>query len=114
MFISRIAIFYQNSFSGSLSPAGYLQQGTLPDSIFADDFESGDLSMWSTSATDASGTLKSQQRYLPFGQVRTDTNAPNTLLSPHPRPSPINGRGEKRKWPETSGRLPARSEALAE
>ena len=52
----RIAVYYQNTYSGNLSPAGYLQKGTLPDSIFSDDFDSGNLSKWS-SATIDSGNL---------------------------------------------------------
>ena len=52
----RIAVYYQNTYSGNLSPVGYLQKSTLPDSIFSDDFESGNLSKWSSSVTD-SGNL---------------------------------------------------------
>ena len=54
--VGRIAVYYQNSYSGNLNPAGYLQKGALPDSIFSDDFESGDLSKWSSSLTN-SGNL---------------------------------------------------------
>ena len=52
----RIAVYYQNTYSGNLSPAGYVQKGTLPDSIFSDDFEGGNLLKWSSSLTD-SGNL---------------------------------------------------------
>ena len=47
----RIAVYYQSSFSGNFTP-GYLQKGSLADIILQDGFESGDLSKWSSSATD--------------------------------------------------------------
>jgi RHS repeat-associated protein len=43
----RIAVYYQNTFTGSFTPQ-YLQKGNTADSIFQDDLESGDLSAWST------------------------------------------------------------------
>ncbi len=46
----RVAVYYQNSFNGGAFPSGYyLQKQDLPDSIFTDDFESGDFSKWNHS-----------------------------------------------------------------
>ena len=75
----RIAVYYQNSFSGSLNPAGYLQQGAFPDSILQDGFESGDLSKWSSSVTDGGNlSVSSALPYLgTYGlqAVVNDTNS---------------------------------------
>ena len=54
----RIAAFYEDSFTGTFS-LGYLKNTGLDitDTIFADDFESGDLTEWSTSSVTDSGDL---------------------------------------------------------
>ncbi len=46
----RIAVYYQNSFSGNFTPH-YLQKQDTPDSIFQDDFDDGSLTQWTSSVT---------------------------------------------------------------
>jgi hypothetical protein len=49
--LGRVAVYYENSFSGNFTP-GYLQKLDQPDTIFNSDFESGDLNQWTSAATD--------------------------------------------------------------
>ncbi|MBU0513002.1 MAG: hypothetical protein KJ638_15045, partial [Chloroflexi bacterium] len=46
----RIAVYYENTFSGNFTP-GYLQKLNTADTIFNDDFESGDLGQWADAET---------------------------------------------------------------
>ena len=55
----RIAVYYENTFSANFTPH-YLQHGAAVDTIFNDDFETGDLSGWTSSQTD-SGNLSASQ-----------------------------------------------------
>ena len=44
----RVAVYYEHTFSGNFTP-GYLQKLDTPDTLFNDNFESGDLNAWSSS-----------------------------------------------------------------
>ena len=56
--VGRIALYYQNSFSGSFTPDYLVQTGPgYIDPVFSDSFESGDLTGWSSSMIDSGNLL---------------------------------------------------------
>jgi RHS repeat-associated protein len=79
--VGRIAIYYKTNLSyGTTMPSiGYVEKDGTPDSIFADGFESGDLSAWTSSVIDGGDlTVSSLADYWgKFGlkAVLDDTNA---------------------------------------
>ncbi len=48
----RIAVYYENTFSGNFTP-GYLQKQDTPDTLFNADFETANLSQWTSNVNDA-------------------------------------------------------------
>lgn len=48
----RIAVYYENTFSGNFTP-GYLQKQDTADTLFNADFETGDLGQWTSNVNDA-------------------------------------------------------------
>jgi len=48
----RIAVYYENTFSGNLTP-GYLQKQDTADTIFNADFETANLSQWTSNVNDS-------------------------------------------------------------
>jgi RHS repeat-associated protein len=48
----RIAVYYENTFSGNFTP-GYLQKQDTADTLFNADFETANLSQWTSNVNDA-------------------------------------------------------------
>jgi RHS repeat-associated protein len=74
----RVAVYYEDTFSAGFIP-DYLQKQDTPDTLLNDDFETGDLSAWDSSATDsgdlfASGSADYWANY-GMEAVIDDTNA---------------------------------------
>jgi YD repeat-containing protein len=77
----RTAVYYQNSFSATNFSPNYLQWGSLPDSIFSDDFETNNLTRWSSTVTDG-GNLSASSALSYLGTIGLQAVIPTGSTNP--------------------------------